>query len=267
MSPSVASAAQAPNMTPDFEVRFQLDASRVLNSDHQLKNSVRDNFSVQDTVKMNVHFLDKCSNEIFKAGWNVRLRIVQKKPEFELTYKKRYDIAGGNVEAALTEANQDGFNSTSDKYEAQVEWGFKKQTLSVSREKKVKYSGDGEMNLPGTAVSRDMLIDKAPSKFDNWKGKKWGTEALEKAVIFGPVHATRAIGKWQDHKLYIEVWPIRSADGSAWQYFVEASFKAARRAEAEEGRKTLLKELQEKGWFLPEDALKTSIIMESYTCS
>ncbi|EFY94284.1 hypothetical protein X797_009818 [Metarhizium robertsii] len=266
MLSTVVTEAPAANMTPDFEVRLQLDPDKVLHSNHQLMDLVRDNFSVKDTVKMNVQFLDKCSNEIFKAGWNVRLRVVQPKPEIELTYKKRYDIAGGNIEAALAKANQDGFTSKSDKYEAQVEWGYKKQTLSVSRGKKVRYSGDGGTDLPGTAASRDMLVDKAPGKFDNFKGKNWGTKALKEAVIFGPVHATRAIGSWGDHKLYIEVWPIRSADGSGWQYFVEASFKAGRRDEAEAARETLLKELQDKGWFLPEDALKTSIIMERYAC-
>jgi hypothetical protein len=270
MSPSIISSAQSPNMTPDYEVRLQLDPERVLNSDHQLIDAVRDNFSMTETVKMNVQFLDKCSNEIFDAGWNVRLRLVEKKDEFELTYKKRYDIEGGNIEAALIKANDDGFDSVDDKYKAQVEWGYEKQTLSISREKDVDVdvdlSGEKKLDLPGTIASRDMLIDKAPDKFDNWSEKKWGTKALKKAGIFGPILATRSIGQWRDIEVYIEVWPIRNADGKGTQHIVEASFKIDGYDEALKGRNLLMEELTRKDWFLPGDVLKTSMIMERYAC-
>ncbi|RFU75816.1 hypothetical protein TARUN_6431 [Trichoderma arundinaceum] len=262
MSPSIVSA-QASNMKPDYEIRLQLDPERVLNSNNQLADAVRGSFSITEDVKMNVQFLDTCSNDIFDAGWIVRLRLVEKNDEFELTYKKRYDIESGKIEDVLTEANRDGFDSNAQKYEAQVEWGYEKQTLSISREKEVDHPGNEGTDLPGTKASRDMLIDEAPDKFDNWKSeKKWGTRALEKAGIFGPVLATRSIGQWEGLKVYVEVWPIRRFDGKGMQYFVEASFKTNNYDEAKIGREHLMEELTKKGWFLPQDALKTSIIME-----
>lgn len=78
---------------------------------------------------MNVQFLDKCSNEIYAVSWNLRIRQFETKPDFELTYKKRYNIEDGNIDAALIQANNDGFNAEDTKYDTQVEWGFEKQTL------------------------------------------------------------------------------------------------------------------------------------------
>jgi hypothetical protein len=38
----------------------------------------------------------------------------------------------GDIDAALTAANSNGFNAHTKKYEAQVEWGYQTQTLSIS---------------------------------------------------------------------------------------------------------------------------------------
>ncbi|UKZ74664.1 hypothetical protein TrVFT333_002334 [Trichoderma virens FT-333] len=253
-------------MTPDYEVRLQLDPARVLNSEHELVSAVLESLKVSATpLQMNVQFLDNCSKDIYDAGWCVRIRKVEGKSHHELTYKKRYDINNGNIDEVLNRAEKDGFGS---KYEAQVEWGYSKQTLSISREKKVSYSGKTELELPGLNESRKMAIKEEPDKFDDWgPGHDWGTKILAKARVFGPVLAKRWIGKWNDVQVYIEVWPIPNAEGTGTEYIVEASFKTDSYKTASTERNNLTNQLQAQGWALTEDSLKTKLILERYSCS
>ncbi|OJZ81080.1 hypothetical protein ASPFODRAFT_52774 [Aspergillus luchuensis CBS 106.47] len=200
----------------------------------------------QTATKINVQFLDTCSKEISTAGWSIRIRKAEGDDKFELTYKKRYAITGGDIDTALTIANKDDFNAGTTKYEAQVEWGYEEQTLS------------------GIIDSQKMLIDEAPDKFDNFKFNKWGTKAIAVSRIFGPVLFSRYIGSWEGMPLYIEIWPLRNSKGTDIEYIVEASFKTKDRATASTGKEKLAACLESNGWFLAKDSLKTKLIMERY---
>ncbi|KAK2617025.1 hypothetical protein QQS21_000116 [Conoideocrella luteorostrata] len=265
MSPSEINAS----MTPDYEVRMQLDPALVLDSEHGLINTVLSTFNVSAAASaMNVQFLDTCDKDIFAAEWNVRVRKAEDKPDLELTYKKRYSIANGDIDAALTTAKEDGFTSHDTKWEAQIEWGYEKQTLSISHTKKSSCSGTSNLHLPGKKDSRALLIKEAPDKFDNWgPGRKWGTIALEKSRIYGPILAKRYTGKWNNIKLYVEVWPIIDSTGNGIEYIIEASFKANCNSTASDGRNRIKSKLQKMGWLISGDALKTQIILERYGCS
>ncbi|OPB36195.1 hypothetical protein A0O28_0109710 [Trichoderma guizhouense] len=258
-----------PKMTPDYEVRLQLDPARVLNSEHELESDILEFFKVSEKpLQMNVQFLDKCSKDIYNAGWCVRIRKVEEKSHLELTYKKRYDIDNGNIDEVLARAKKDGFHGGDTKYEAQVEWGYTRQTLSISREKQVSHSGKNELELPGPSDSRKMAIKEEPDKFDDWgPGEDWGTKTLAKARVFGPVLAKRWIGEWKDIEVYIEVWPIPDAEGTGTEYIVEASFKTDSYKTALAGRINLTSQLQAHDWVLAEDSLKTKLILERYSCS
>ncbi|KAK2469331.1 hypothetical protein H9L39_19048 [Fusarium oxysporum f. sp. albedinis] len=109
-----------------------------------------------------------------------------------------------------------------------------------------------------------MLIDEAPDKFDNLQGNNWGTGMLAKSRIFGPVHAKRSVGKWEGMRLYIEVWPIGKRGSTEIDYLVEASFKTESRMTATAKHDSFISYLQDKGWFLCKDSLKTQLIMERY---
>lgn len=215
-------------------------------------------------TKLNVQFLDMNCKEIYNAGWSSRIRKTENEDDFELTYKKRYAITGGDIDAALTAANKDDFDAGDAKYEAQVEWGYQNQTLSISRKETVADSGNDGMGLPGTSESRQMLINEAPDKFDNWKHKDWGTDALLVSRGFGPVLARRFTGTWKGMKLYIEVWLFLNLAGTGIEYIVEASFKTKSHTTASCEQSSLAAFLQENGWFLPQDVLKTQLIMERY---
>lgn len=260
-----SSTQEAPNMTPEYEVKLLLKPTAVLSPNKELMSTVLSTFDMPPSVtKQSVQFLDTDSKDIYIAGWSARIRKTENEDNLELTYKKRYAIVGGDIDAALTTANNNGFDAGDARYEAQVEWGYQRQTLSISRKKTVADSINSWIDLPGERNSREILVDKAPDKFDNWLHNKWGTGALAESRIFGPVPAKRSIGTWEGMRLYIEVWPIRNRAGTGIDYLVEASFKTKNRTTASTKHDSLISYLQGKGWFLEEDSLKTQLIMERY---
>lgn len=265
MDAALVSPTEAmPNMTPDYEVRLLLKPNKVLSSEHELTDTVLSTFNMPPAfTKLNVQFLDTSCKEIYAAGWSVRIR-KEHGDDFELTYKKRYTITGGDIDAALTAANNDGFDAGDTKYKAQVEWGYQKKTLSISRTKTKADSTKSGTDLPGESKSRKMLIDGAPDKFANLGHKKWGTSALAMSRIFGPVHVKRFVGTWKAMPLYLEIWPLLNSGGSSIEYIVEASFKTKDRTTASVEHCNLVAFLQSEDWFLAQDSLKTQLIMERY---
>lgn len=264
VSPVMATPLPA---TPNYEVKLFLDPDAALNSNNQLKSSVRDYFDMPETkTKMSIQYLDTDSLELNEEGWAARVRKMEDftDQEFELTYKIRYPITNGDIDAALAQAALDGFDAGENDYEAQVDWGYTKQTLSFSNKKIVEKSGYDGMELPTKSDSRSMLIDNAPGKFENWLYTNWGSDKLDIADKYGPVDAKRWIGTWQEQELYIEVWEIIEEDGTGYDYIVEASFKTDSRTDAATLKTQLQNELTQQGWFLPTDELKTQMILQRY---
>lgn len=252
-------------MVPDYEVKLLLNPTAVLGSDNKLKPTVLSTFSMPTSVtKLNVQYLDTDSKDISNAGWSPRIRKKEGASDFELNYKKRYPISNGDIDGALNTANAEGFDSTTTTYDAQVEWGYQQKTLSISRDKTASGAGYSGMDLPGQSASRTMAIDNAPDKFNDWVSPGWGTSKLSSSRIYGPVLAKRSVGSWSSLELYIEVWPIKAASGSGIEYLVEASFKTTSRSTAAQKHDDLQAFLTEKGWFLAQDSLKTSLIMDRY---
>ncbi|RFB35451.1 hypothetical protein [Brevibacillus sp. VP] len=263
---AIPEAVQAAgNLEPDYEVKLLLDSNQVLSSDHKLLPEVLKAFNMPDSaIKMNVQFLDTDDQDLNQEGWISRIRKLDSKEHLEVTYKKRYPIENNNIDAALTQANKDGFDATDTNYEAQVEWGYKQKTLSISRKKKVKQSGYQGTDLPSHADSIKLVTANIPGKLDKWLYAGWGKEKLGQARIYGPVLAERYTGTWNGLKIDVEIWPIKSASGNSVEYIVEASFKTTKSREATEGQKELMAFLEAKGWFLPKDSLKTALILERY---
>ncbi|KAM7187184.1 hypothetical protein V8F33_011363 [Rhypophila sp. PSN 637] len=258
----------ASNMVPDYEVKFLMNATAVLDptNSYKLKPFVLSAFSMPTSVtKMHVQFLDTNSKQIYNAGWSPRIRKTEGESGFELTYKKRYPVSGSDINAALTTANSEGFDSTDTDWDAQIEWGYSQKTLSISRKKSATKSGYSGMDLPNTSDSRSMLIDKAPGTFEDWGGvNNWGTDLLDVSRIYGPVLAKRSIGTWSGLEVYIEVWPIKDVAGTGIEYIVEASFKTGSVSVAGTKSGDLQTYLEGQGWFLAGDSLKTGLIMDRY---
>jgi hypothetical protein len=205
---SLVSAAG--NMVPNYEVKVLMNPAVVLGSDFKLTPTVLSTFAMPTTVtKMNVQFLDDSSKTLYNAGWSPRIRKMEGEDDFDLTYKKRYPITGGDIDGAFTQANTEGFDANTSKYEAQVDWGYQKQTLSFSNDKTASDSGYSGMDVPNLNDSQDMLVDNAPDKFIDWTSSNWGTNELKASRIFGPVLAKRYTGTWSGVKLYVEVCQLR----------------------------------------------------------
>jgi hypothetical protein len=255
----------ASNMVPKYEVKLLMDPDVVLDSNKKLDPTVLDTFEAATTVlEMKVQFLDTDCKAIYEEGWSPRIRKVQNKADLGLTYKKRYTIVDGDVDTALATASKDGFDSTTDIYEAQVDWGYTNQTLSINHDNSYSGPGSNTSELPNKELSREMLIEKAPEKFNHSVRNNWGTEKLKESRIFGPVPVERYTGDWSGEEMDIEVWPIKDAAGTGTEYIVEVSFKVKKRTKAAEKRDKLMTLLETKGWLLERDSLKTTLIMERY---
>ncbi|KAK3349543.1 hypothetical protein B0T25DRAFT_610364 [Lasiosphaeria hispida] len=260
---------QAPNLEENYEIKLILNPDLVLDpASHAPTPALLSAFSSSPTpTKMSIQFLDDSDKTIYGAGWSPRIRRTEGKPGFELTYKKRYPITAGNVNEALRAANTDGFDASDTKYEAQVEWGYKSMTLSVSRDKKVPGGEVSSLVLPDAEAAREMLREEAPGKFKNFGGEEgWGIRALERVRVYGPVLAGRFAGTWGEAgvKISLEIWPVMIKDEGRFEYIVEVSFKAANRAKASPLREQLIAMLEGKGWLCPRDSLKTQLIMDNY---
>lgn len=250
---------------PNYEVKIYMDPSVVLNSNNRLNQDVLDYFDMPSTVtKMSVEYLDSKDLDLNNIGWDVRLRKIEGKDNFELTYKKRYVIENGDIDASLKTAAADGFDKSEDDYDAQVDWGYKKQTLSFSNKKEVSISGYDVMNLPSNADAIKAAVNKIPGKLNNSVSSGYGKSILNNAHIYGPVEAKRSIGVFNEQKFYIEVWKIKTESGIGYDYVVEASFKTDDRSEAQEGHDQLVALLKEKKWLLPREELKTQMILNRY---
>ncbi|SFD97646.1 hypothetical protein SAMN05216378_1834 [Paenibacillus catalpae] len=252
--------------TPNYEVKLNLDPSLVLDSSHNLVSSVRSEFDTGSSYKSyKVQYMDTATQSMQGQGWSERIRKRSDESTHEIQFKKRYDVASGNINAALTQAAGEGLDSSSG-FDFQVDWGYSKQTLSVSYEKDVTVSGSSGsgLNMPNQTVSRTVSVANQPSKFANWTSTGWGTAQLNNSVVYGPVDFKRYEGTFDDLDLDIEVWTVINEAKTGNEYWVEASFKTDSFSEASSTRTALINELNSKGWLIPQDLLRTSQIIERY---
>ncbi|WP_338553474.1 hypothetical protein [Paenibacillus sp. KS-LC4] len=261
---TVQAKAQEANMVPTYEVKLLLDSTQVLNSNSTLTSAVSSQFNLTTSRQTNVEYFDTNSLGLDDAGWNARFRKKEDKNNYELTYKKRYPVQNGNIDAALTLANSEGFDITDDNYKAEIDWGYSKQTLSLSVDKKVTKSLNGALGLPSESAARQMLLDELPGKLKNWGTSNWGKTQLQNSRAYGPVLATKHTGTWNGLEVDVEIWPIRNAAGTGVENIVEISFKTDEYSIANTKRTALINSLNSLGWLVPADGLKTQLVMERY---
>lgn len=260
---SPAKVEAAANAVPSYEVKFLLSNDAVLKPDFTLKNEVKDAFQMNEpAARMLVEYFDTTDLSLNDSGWNVRFRKKEDKKKYELTYKKRYAVVNGDINAALTQANLDGFSAADTNYEAEVDWGYSKQTLSFSNDKEESTSKG--LNLPNEAEALNLLVSKIPGKLDKTNAPGWGTAQLLQAYAHGPILASRYSGTFEGLETDIEVWPIIGANGSGTEYVVEISFKTDDYQTAASKRTNLMNLLNNKGWLVPADSLKTNLVLDRY---
>lgn len=181
---------------------------------------------------------------------------------FELSFKKRYSIADGDIDAALTLANTEGFDITDTNYEAQIDWGYSNMTLSLTRNKEVSNDGYDDLELPGKKKMIAILQEEMPGKENDWLWDDWGTDLMGSARKYGDVEYKKYSGTYDGIELDIEIWEI---DGeSDTEYITELSFKADTYDVASYQRNEMIEVLDGLGILLHEDSLKTQKILSSY---
>ncbi|GAE09470.1 hypothetical protein JCM10914_5830 [Paenibacillus sp. JCM 10914] len=254
----------AGNAVPSYEVKFLAKPEKVLQSGGGVRQEVLQTFGLAAVPQaIGVAYYDTDLLELDAEGWNVRFRKKEDKNNYELTYKKRYPIVNGDVNAALNLANQEGFDASDDNYEAEIDWGYGKQTLSFSNTKKVNTTTSGTQ-LPSEQESLALLLDKLPGKLKKWSAPDWGQHKLAQSRIYGPLTFYRYEGSWHGQKMSFEIWPIRNAAGTGTENLIEISFKTEDVAVASQLRSELMTLLETNDWLLPQDGLKTQLILERY---
>ncbi|WP_156395585.1 CYTH domain-containing protein [Paenibacillus sp. Root52] len=258
-------ASAAANAVPAYEVKFLAKPELVLNADGTPRTEVVQTLGLDSTpTAIQTEYFDTNALELNEEGWNVRFRKKEDKNNYELTYKKRYPIINGDVNAALTLANQEGFDSSDDNYEAEIDWGYGKQTLSFSNTKKVDSPKNSGITLPSDQEALKMLLDKLPGKLNKWSSSNWGKQKLTDSRVYGPVTFQRYKGTWNGQEMTLEVWPIRDAAGTGVENIVEVSFKTDNASTVSDLRNQFMQVLENKQWLLPADGLKTQLILERY---
>lgn len=250
-------------MTPSFEVKLLLKPEQVLGYNKEIDQEVLEYFQAGTNYeRIQVQFLDTANKNLSKEGWFARIRKKEFSKDFELTYKKRYPIQNGVIQDALEVAKEDGFDSKTDNYEAEIDWGFEKKTLSISNKKSDSAKGYGVLDLPKERAAQNMLIEKLPGKMNKWLYTNWGEEMLKNSRIYGPVLMKRYTAEFENIKTNIEVWPLSNTGKIEDDFVIEVSFKTKEESIAKEQRELLMQSLDQKGWLLPKDSLKTELIFQ-----
>lgn len=121
----------APVATHGWEIKLGINGTTSLKGGrptHELIHA----FSLDDTPDTRSYsYYDNDGHDLNKAGWAIRLRH-KDESDFEMTYKKRYTVGEGGVEAALKLARDEGFDKSDKKYDAEVDWTFSKKVSPES---------------------------------------------------------------------------------------------------------------------------------------
>lgn len=239
-------------ITPNYEVKFLLDSQRVLDNAQALNTQCRSLFRVQEEPSdVQVQYVDTSHHAVSLAGWTQRMRHKEGKDELEITYKKRYPIVNGDIDAALQQAAQDGFDTTSTPYKAQIDWGYHNMTLSLSYTQKIS----GYDVLPSAAQSKHLTSVYMPAE-----ERQQVPSTKEETRVYGPLTYQKYAGTFAGQAVDIEVWPIPNSS----DYIVELSFKASTYADAIKKRNNIQHLLETRQIVKANDSLKTTKILNAY---
>ncbi|GHA16765.1 hypothetical protein GCM10010329_44680 [Streptomyces spiroverticillatus] len=253
-----AAPAHAAEPSVSYEVKINLTAA-ALDGSHAPSAAVRKAFGITGSAKARSYsYYDTDDRALDAKGWSVRLRH-KDGSSFEETYKKRFPVTNGDIDAALSTARAAGFDSADSSYKTEVDWGYAKQTLSFSNEKKRSAKDYPGTALPSNDTGRSWLVADAPGKL------KDATNALTASRAHGPVTAKVYGGAWgASDDASVEVLPVVGAGGTGTEYVVELSFKTDSRTAAADLHRESVAVAEANGWLYRGDILKTQLILDRY---
>jgi hypothetical protein len=252
------------NAVPTYEVKIDL-TSAALDASHTPTSAVKAAFGITGSAKARSYeYYDTNALDLNAQGWDVRLRH-KSGSDFEETYKKRFPVVDGDIDAALDEANAEGFDSSDTNYDAEVDWGYAKQTLSFSNEKSHSASGYSGTSMPSSGTGRTWLVNEIPGKLDDWLSNNWGSDTLKVSRAHGPVTSQVWSGAWESSDdASVEVLPVKDSTGTGTEYVVELSFKTDNYADAAQLHADAVAVADGHGWLYHGDILKTQLILDRY---
>lgn len=259
----VSAANADANATPTYEVKLDLLTSS-LDSSHNPISAVKTAFGISGSSESRSYeYYDTSAQDLDNAGWDVRLRHKSGK-DFEESYKFRIPVSNGDIDAALDQANDDGFDSSDTNYDAEVDWGYSKQTLSFSNEKSHDGSSYSGTTMPTASKGLSWLVGDIPGKLEDWNSSNWGKNTLNASRVHGPVTSKVWSGTWDGTDSSIEVLPVKAASGSGTEYVVELSFKTDDYDTASEVHDDAISVADSHSWLYHGDILKTQLILDRY---
>lgn len=265
-----------------YEVKLLLDSQKVLDDDHLLKEEWKQAFGItEDYLPIEVMYLDTPEKDFHHKGWINRLRLKSGKKKAERTYKKRYPVAGADIAGACEAAKKDGFiipdksenskktdekeKSAADEiFEAGIDWGYEKMTLSLSCEDSAKLKGHDSLASITGDEAKAFLLEAMPDIEANWKQSQWGIAAMERAEAAGPVRFMRAKGNLEGWEITVEICSLVDKNNDEESYIVELSFDADDYSTAADGKAQLMEYLDQKEILLHKDSLKTTKILDAW---
>ncbi len=263
LAPATPAFADA-NAVPTYEVKIDLTTAAP-DASHAPTSAVKAAFGITGSASSRSYgYYDTDGLDLNAQGWDVRLRH-KSGSDFEESYQKRFPVVDGDINAALDEANAEGFDSSDTNYDAQVDWGYADQTLSFSNEKSHSGSGYSGTSMPSSSTGRSWLVNEIPGKLDDWSAKNWGTDTLGASRLHGPVTSQVWSGAWESSDdASIEVLPATDSSGTGTEYVVELSLKTDDYADAAQLHTDAISVANANGWLYPGDILKTQLILDRY---
>ena len=241
------------------EVKYLLDPAKTLDAEGKPTEEVLKLLGWTGKVKnRGMQFLDVAGLKYNEAGWSNRVRIKQGDEEYDITFKKRYAVESGDIAAALAKAEADGFVAGLEDYEAELDWGYGKLTLSVATETSVAKVGYDDTVLPNLADSVAMVQAAMPEAL------KAVDADITAAVLCGPIYYPRYTGELAGMELDIEICAITNQKTGETEYVFEVAFSTDTYEEAVGKRDEIMKILEDAGVLLKEDGLKTNKILNAY---
>ena len=254
-----APAMADPMEIAGVEVKYLLDPAKTLDAEGKPTEDVLTLLGYTGKVKnRGMLFLDVEGKLYNESGWSNRVRVKQGKEEYDITFKKRYAVENGDIAAALALAEADGYVAGLEDYEAELDWGYNKLTLSVATETTVDKVGYDDTVLPNLADAIAMVKAAMPAPVQ-------GVAAdIDAAVMCGPIYYPRYTGELAGMELDIEICAITNAKTGETEYVFEVAFSTDTYEEAAAKRDEIMKILDDAGILLKEDGLKTNKILNAY---
>ena len=245
------------------EIKLLLDSGKVLGEDHLLTEDMLEAFRIEDAPRrIEVIYLDTPARDYLRAGWVSRIRVKEGKPKYTLTYKMRYPVRDGDVDAALEAASADGLSLRKSPYPAEIDWGYGKMTLSFAADAEVKTEKTPDLGLLSPAEAVRLAVQNLPSEVKEQETEDLKDEDFRDIQAVGPVRFLRYEGALGKQSVRIEVWPIPSESGEI-QYTAELSRACKNLLEAAEIRLKLIEKLDKMGILIHADNLKTQMILKA----